>query len=151
MTGTETGNYPPGEELAMRTQGLFAPESAAEARERYAALGSPAQTVVREVASAMGFDRAEYEERVTTDVVETARDALFASLLEVTVGTRQEYLDWREDYGGDIAETGSDHVTHVVWHALDERAVAATFEDEEAAAIATLRRQAFGRLYREQL
>ena len=70
----------------MHTEGIHAPETEAEARELYEAAGPTAQTVVREVAKAMEFDREEYSERVTGDVVETARDAVFASLLAVTVG-----------------------------------------------------------------
>ncbi|ELY54279.1 DUF5809 family protein [Natronolimnohabitans innermongolicus] len=134
----------------MHTVGTFAPESAAEASERYAEVGPAAQTVVREVAKSMEFDREEYDERVSSDVVETARDALFASLLEVRVGDREAFDDWREAYDGEVTVVGHDDVDRVVWHAGPEgEAVAATFQNEEDAAVATLRRQAFGRLYRE--
>jgi hypothetical protein len=136
----------------MHTTGTFAFESIADARARYEAVGPAAQTVVREVATAMEFDRREYDERVTSEVVETARDALFASLLEVTVGSREEFEDWRESYDGEVTTVGHEAVDRVVWHAgPDGAAVAATFQDEEAAAVATLRRQAFGRLYRDRL
>ncbi|MDG5760786.1 DUF5809 family protein [Natronococcus sp. A-GB1] len=136
----------------METTGTFTFESPAEARERYESAGPAAQTVVREVAKAMAFDREEYDERVDGDVVETARDALFASLLEVRVGSREEYEEWRERYDGEVTEVGHERVDRVVWHAgpADE-AVAATFQDEQEAAVATLRRQAFGRLYRDLL
>ncbi|WP_276255360.1 DUF5809 family protein [Halomontanus rarus] len=134
----------------MHTEGTFEPDSAATARDQYEAVGPAAQTVVREIARAMEFDREEYGDRVTSDVVETARDALFASLLEVTVGTREEYEEWREGYDGEVTETGNENVDHVVWHAgPEDEAVAATFHEKEDAAIATLRRQAFGRIYRE--
>lgn len=134
----------------MHTVGTFTPASAEEARDRYAEVGPAAQTVVREVAKAMEFDREEYDDRVTGDVVETARDALFASLLEVHVGTREEFADWRDEYDGEVTTVGSENVDSVVWHAGPEGdAVAATFQNEEEAAVATLRRQAFGRLYRE--
>ncbi|MFB6131167.1 MAG: DUF5809 family protein [Salinigranum sp.] len=138
----------------METQGTFSPETAAEAREAYESVGPAAQTVVREVARAMEFDREEYHERVTGEVVETARDALFASLLTVTVGTREEFDAWREDhpeYAVHVA--GSDNVDYVVWHAAPfaETAVAATFQNEREAAVGTLRRQAYGRVYREAL
>ncbi|RKD95992.1 DUF5809 family protein [Halopiger aswanensis] len=133
----------------MHTVGTVAPTSTDDARRHYEAVGPAAQTVVREVAKAMSFDRAEYDERVTGEVVETARDALFASLLEVQVGSREEFDDWRESYAGDVTTVGHENAARVVWHAgpADE-AVAATFQEEEDAAIATLRRQAFGRLYR---
>ncbi|OVE85138.1 DUF5809 family protein [Natronolimnobius baerhuensis] len=134
----------------MHTVGMFTPDSVADARQRYESVGTPAQTVVREVARAMEFDREEYSDRVTGDVVETARDALFASLLEVHVGTREEYDQWSEEYDGEVVETGHERVDHVVWHAgPDGTAVAATFQNEEDAAVATLRRQAFGRIYRD--
>lgn len=134
----------------METRGLFAPETPAEAREYYDAAGPAAQTTVREVARVMGFDREEYDERVTSEVVTTARDATFASLLEVTIGSRDEFEEWREAYDGDVVENGHEAVDSVVWHAgpADE-AVAATFQSEPDAAVATLRRQAFGRIYRE--
>jgi len=136
----------------MRTEGLFAPSSPAEARERYEAAGPTAQTVVREVAKAMEFGKEEYDERITSGVVETARDAIFASLLEVHVGTREEFEQWCDDHEDyEIEEVGSEHVDNVVWHAVlfEEVVVAATFQDEETAAIGTLRRQAFGRVYRD--
>ena len=134
----------------METTGTFTFESAAEARERYESIGPAAQTVVREVAKAMAFDREEYDERVDGDVVETARDALFASLLEVHVGSREEYEEWRERNDGEVTEVGHERVDRVVWHAGPTgEAVAATFQDEQEAAVATLRRQAFGRLYRD--
>ncbi|WP_254531949.1 DUF5809 family protein [Natrinema gelatinilyticum] len=134
----------------MHTVGAFSPASIEAARERYEAAGPTAQTVVREVAKAMAFDREEYDDRVTTDVVETARDALFASMLEVTVGSREEFEEWRESYDGEVTTAGHESVDRVVWHAgPDGDAVAATFQNEEDAAVATLRRQAFGRLYRD--
>ncbi|MWV41556.1 DUF5809 family protein [Natrialba sp. INN-245] len=134
----------------MHTVGTFEFESSAEAREAYESVGPAAQTVVREVAKAMSFDRAEYDDRVTGDVVETARDALFASLLSVAVGSREEYDEWRDEYDGEVTEIGNENVDNVVWHAGPEgEAVAATFQNEEEAAVATLRRQSFGRIYRE--
>ena len=137
----------------MDTEGEFAPATAAAARERYAVLGSTAQVVVREVAKAMAMDADEYDRRVTNGVIETARDALFASLLEVRVGSRAEYESWLAEEGYDetaVEEVGSEHVGNVVWHAAPTGAVvAATFQDERRAAVGTLRRQAFGRVYRD--
>ncbi|RQH01260.1 DUF5809 family protein [Natrarchaeobius oligotrophus] len=136
----------------MHTVGTFDFESPEDARAAYESVGPAARTVVREVARAMEFDREEYDDRVTTDVVETARDALFASLLEVSVGTREEYDSWLESSDEEVVEVGNENVDNVVWHAgPDGTAVAATFQDEADAAIATLRRQAFGRIYRELL
>ncbi|WP_049928165.1 DUF5809 family protein [Halopiger goleimassiliensis] len=134
----------------MKTTGQFSFASVEEARETYESVGPAAQTVVREVARAMEFDREEYDERVTGDVVETARDALFASLLEVRVGSREAFEEWREAFDGEVTVTGHENVDRVVWHVgPTDEAVAATFQNEEEAAVATLRRQAFGRLYRD--
>jgi hypothetical protein len=137
----------------MDTEGLFVPETAEAARERYEALGPSAQTVVKEVTRAMEFDATEYEDRVSSDVVETARDALFASMLEVRVGTREEFEAWRESTDVDVTEIGNENVDNVVWHVAPfaEAAVAATFHEKRRAAVGTLRRQAFGRLYQEVL
>jgi hypothetical protein len=135
----------------MDTEGRFSPETADAARERYGALGSTAQVVVKEVAKAMEFDAEEYDRRVTGEVIETARDALFASSLEVTVGTREEYEAWLDDHPEyETHLVGSENVDRVVWHAAPfaETVVAATFQDERRAAVGTLRRQAFGRVYR---
>lgn len=136
----------------MHTEGVFAPQTAEQARERFAAVGPTAQTAVREVAKAMDFDKAEYDDRVTGAVVETAREAIFASLLEVEIGTREEFDEWCGDHSDfEIEQIGSENVTNVVWHGVPfaETVVAATFQDREAAAAGTLRRQVFGSVYRE--
>lgn len=138
----------------METRGLLAPETAGDVREHYETVGPAAQTVTREVAKAMSFDREEYDERVTSDVVGTARDALFASLLEVRVGTREEYESWLADHPNlDEHVEGSDSVDNVAWHPVpaDGAVAAVTYQDETDAAVATCRRQAFGRHYRSFL
>lgn len=135
----------------MRTEGVFAPESEADAREAFGSIGPAAQVVVRETARAMEFDREEYRDRVTGEVVQTARDALFASLLVVHVGDREEWEAWRDDHPDhEVHETGHPDVDNVVWHAAPfaGAVVAATFQQEPEAAVGTLRRQAFGRIYR---
>ncbi|MFT4947679.1 MAG: hypothetical protein ACI8TL_001928 [Natronomonas sp.] len=137
----------------METEGAFLPETKAAVRAQYDRLEPTAKAVVREVTKAMGFDGDEYDERVTDDVYETAQDVLFASQLAVTIGTRGEFEQWRESADHDVSEVGSEHVDNVVWHAppATETAVAASFQDESEAAVETLRRQAYGRLYREIL
>ncbi|AKH96927.1 DUF5809 family protein [Halanaeroarchaeum sulfurireducens] len=135
----------------METRGLLAPETAAAARTHYETLGPAAQTVTREVTKAMSFDREEYRERVTGEVVGTAREALFASLLRVRVGTREEYESWLDDHPDvDAHVEGSEHVDRVAWHPVpfEDRVAAVTFQNEPDAAVATLQRQAFGRHYR---
>jgi len=137
----------------MDTDGLFDPETREAARERFESLGPAAETVVKESTRQMGFDKAEFDERVTDGVVRTAQESLFASLLLVRVGTREEYDQWCTEQEREPVEVGHERVEHVVWHAppFAEQAVAATFQDEREAAVGTLRRQAFGRLYREAL
>lgn len=132
----------------MDTVGTFTFESAEDARAQYESIGPAAQTVVREVAKAMEFDREEYDDRVTSDVVETARDVLFAEQLAVTVGTDAEFDAWRDEHGDEFEVIGSENVDHVAWHAPPfSDGVAATFQDRPDAAVGTLRRQAFGRIY----
>jgi len=136
----------------MHVEGRLAPATAEEVREEYDALAPAARTVVRETAKAMSFDRAEYDERVTTAVIETALDALFASLLEVHVGGRDEFEAFRGDHPAlEPAVEGSDTVDRVAWHAAPAAGllVAATFQSERDAAVGTLRRQAFGKAYRD--
>ncbi|AXG05773.1 hypothetical protein DU500_04605 [Haloplanus rubicundus] len=137
----------------METEGVFAPETLEDAREAYESVGPAAQTVVRETATAMDFDSEEYRERVTSDVVETARDALFASLLVVHVGDFESFADWRADAAVEVTLLGSEDVDNVVWHVAPfaDAAVAATYQNERDAAAATCRRSAFGRLYRDAL
>ena len=135
----------------METEGQFSPATVAAARDRYESLGSTAQVVVKEVAKAMGLSADEYDERVTGEVVETARDALFAESLAVTVGSREEFEDWRADTDHAVEILGSEAVDNVVWHApaFADEAVAATYQSEREAAVGTLRQQAFGRIYSE--
>lgn len=131
----------------METHGLLAPESEATVRDRYAAVEPAAETATSEVAKALGVDL----ERVDDDVVLAAREAVFASLLAVSVGTREEYEDWLADRDREVTELGSEHVSGVAWHEarFADAVIAATFESEPEAAVGTLRRQAFARLYRE--
>ena len=137
----------------MERQGVFAPETAQAARERYENLTTAAQGVVRDVSRAMAFDTTEYDDRVTPDVIESAQEAIFASLLEVHIGSQSEFDSWQNTAAVEIEEIGSEHVDNVVWHAppFADTAVAATFQDETEAAVDTLRRQAFGRLYADIL
>jgi hypothetical protein len=137
----------------MRTEGTFAPETLEAARARYESVGTTAQTVVREVAKSMDFDREEYDERVTADVVETARQAIFAESLAVHVDDAEGFASWRESYPHDVHVVGSDNVDRVAWHPAPfaETAVAATFQSEPEAAVATTRRMGFNRIYRDEL
>jgi hypothetical protein len=137
----------------MDTDGMIAPETEAAARETYEELAPAAGEVVRAIAKDMAFDTEEYDNRVGGGVVDTARDAIFASLLEVSVGSRNEYESWCDEHECEPVEVGSENVEKVVWHAAPfaETVVAATFQDEREAAVSTLRRQAFGRIYTDLL
>ncbi|TQQ83492.1 hypothetical protein EGH24_01490 [Halonotius terrestris] len=135
----------------MEIDGIYAPETADDAGEAYESLGSTAQIVVKETAKAMELSNDEYAERVTSEVIETARDALFASLLEVFHGDRDAFEAWCDDHPEYTVERlGSDNVDSVVWHPIPfaETVIAATYQDEPAAAAATVRRRAFGEQYR---
>lgn len=141
-------------DTTVEREGTLAPETVAAAREAYASLVATAKVVTREAAKAMAFDRAEYADRVDEDVIASVRDALFASLLAVRVGDRAAFEAWCDanpEY--EPVVEGSEHADRVVWHAppFADRVVAATFVDEREAAVGTLRRQAFGRLYRDVL
>jgi hypothetical protein len=136
----------------MESRGIFSPETASEASTLYETVGPAAQTVVRETTRAMAFDAEEYDERVDAGVVETARDALFASLLEVQVGTDDEFESTVSEYSDyELEEIGNENVSQVAWHVAPaaEQIVAATFESKPEAAVGTLRRHAFGAVYRD--
>lgn len=136
----------------METRGVTTPTTQAEARQRYEALGPVAQLVVRETTRAMGFDATEYDDRVTSDVVAAARDVLFAGLVLVHVGTTTEFEDWLNDHPDyELDQTGSENVDNVAWHPapVTDTVVATTFQDKPDAAVAALRRQAWGRVYRD--
>ena len=138
----------------METRGVFAPTTSAEATDYYEDVGPVAQVVVRETAKAMEFDADEYDERVTPAVVETARDAAFAELLAVHLADRAEFDDWidaSEFTDDDVIRLGSEHVDRVAWHPVPfaETVVATAFQNKPEAAASTLRRNAFGRVYRD--
>lgn len=139
------------EDDGVETEGYLAPATAAEARARYAEAVPTAKTATREAAKAMSFDREEYEQRVTSDVVGAVRDAVFASSLRVRVADRETFESWAADADHEVARVGHGDAPRVVWHApgFTDTAVAATFGEKREAAVGTLRRQAFGRLYRE--
>ncbi|AAG20623.1 MULTISPECIES: DUF5809 family protein [Halobacterium] len=134
------------------TRGVFAPETVADAKARFEAVGPAAQAVTKATAREMEFSKAEYDDRVTSSVVETAREAVFASLLVVAVGSYEEFAAARTEHpDAEVVQHGSQDVANAVWHYVPfaDAIVAATFEAEADAAVATLRRIAFGEYYRE--
>lgn len=137
----------------VEVRGRCEPDSWADAADRYESLGPTAQSVVRETARAMSFERSEYDKRVTASVVETARQTLFAEALAVRVADSETFEAWHEAFAGDVRVAGSDAVERVAWHVSPAAgaAVAATFQNEPEAAVGTARRMAFNRLYRDRL
>jgi hypothetical protein len=137
----------------MHTEGLFAPETIEAAREQYAATDAAADAVLRALARAVPLAEDAGDVHADDDLRLTAREAIFASLLAVHVGTREEFDDWIDDRDRAVEEVGSEQVSNVVWHdaGAADRILAATFENEPEAAVGTLRRQAFATLYRERL
>lgn len=132
------------------TRGLLAPATEADVRERFESVGPAAQTVTREVARAMDLSKEAYDERVTSEVVGSAREALFASLLEVSVGEYAEFEAAQDDYpDAEVYENGNPEVENAAWHYVPfaDALVVTTFQREPDAAVATLRRIAFARFY----
>lgn len=140
----------------METAGYVLPETETEARDIFEELEPAAEEVVGAIVRRLDIDPADRADIVTEDVYRTGHEALFGSLLVVTMGTMEEFEEWQSrapytDYDVDLE--GSEHVDHVVWHAtpVTETVIAATYQDERAAAVATLRRIAWGRVYRPML
>lgn len=138
----------------MRTEGLLAPATPAAVRDRYEAVEPAARVAATEVARALGIDDAsdaDVRKRVDENVVLTAHEAIFASLLVIHVGTREEFEAWLADRDREVTEQGSEHVPGVAWHDAPaaDRVLAATYADEPEAAVHALRRQAFAKVYRE--
>jgi hypothetical protein len=135
----------------MDTEGLFAPESAQAAREQYAAVETAARGAVREFARTAPLAADVDTVREDADLVLTAQEVIFASLLEVHLGTRVEFEDWLGSRERAVETLGSEHVPRVAWHdaPFAGAVLAATYDAEPEAAADTLRRQAFARHYRE--
>ena len=136
----------------MNSTGVHIPESVSDVRDQYEEVGPLAQIVVREVAVAMGFDQEEYQRRVSEAVVATARDALFAGRLTVHTGGYDVFQDWLDEppqAAYELELEGSENVDSVAWHPApaDERILAATYQNEPQAAVATVRRLSWGRIY----
>ena len=75
----------------------------------------------------------------------------FVSAPYAVNATREAFESWREGFDGDVLVRGSEHVDSVAWHVAPatDTIVAATFHAEEEAAVGTLRRQAYGKVYRD--
>lgn len=136
----------------METIGYLEPECDEDVQKIYASLGVPAQELVHEIAVAMEFDRDEYTDRVDSAVVRRARDAVFGVLLRISSASMDRFQSIRADpmyESYTVVLEGSDNVPNVAWHVcpVEETIVAATYQDHRDAAIATLRRIAWNRIY----
>ncbi|MFW6004214.1 MAG: DUF5809 family protein [Halodesulfurarchaeum sp.] len=138
----------------METRGHLSPATEDAVRETYESLAGAAETVTKEIAEANAETREDYRELTDSGTVETARQALFASLLEVQVGTVAEYESWLAEHDELEPElAGTEPVSGRAWHPVWARdaVVAASFEDRPDAAVGAVQRQAFGRHYRSIL
>ncbi|MFB6086537.1 MAG: DUF5809 family protein [Halodesulfurarchaeum sp.] len=138
----------------MEIRGHFTPETEAAVREQYGSLAPVAETVTKEIAEANADTRTEYRDLIDSETIETAQQALFASLLEVQVGTTEAWESWlaeQEDF--DVELAGTEPVSGRAWHPVWPRevVVAVSFEDRTDAAVSAVKRQAFGRHYRSML
>lgn len=140
----------------MEATGFIEPQTTAAAREHHRECELMAADVVREVALALGIDGEAYRERVTDEVVRTAQDAIFGALLRVQTGTVADFdaatsSNSYSDYT--VQMEGSEHVDGRAWHVSPcaEAIAVVSFDTEPQAAIATVRRQAYGRIYRPLL
>ena len=135
----------------MHTRGLFAPASTAAVRDQYEAATAAADVVVSELVRALPVAEAAEDRPDDATLQLTATEAIFASLLEVHVGTDEEFEEYVAETDREVETLGSEHVSGVAWHDAPaaDHVIAATYENEPDAAVDTLRRQAFATLYRE--
>lgn len=135
----------------MKTVGLLRPSDPEDARTLHRSVAPAARTVVVEAARTMPVDDSRFQELVTDEVHAVANRALFASLLEVHDGSREEFERWLEGLDGDpeVTTFGTETVDGIVWHRFRDRVVAATYQHEPEAARGTLRRFAYNELYRD--
>ena len=140
----------------MRIDGFLTPESARAAQEAYAALAVPARDVTRAVVMAMDIEVDDYHDLVEETVIDAAREAQFGSLLEVRTADREAFDEWcdRPEHAElTVTVEGSEQVANVAWHVAPSvgRVIAATYESQREAAVSTLRRLAWGRIYRDMV
>jgi hypothetical protein len=135
----------------METRGHFAPRTETAASAQYDDLALAAKTVTKEIAEAGTDTSDDYQALVEESVIDTAQQTLFASLLEVHIGSVDEYEAWLTDHNSlDGSLAGTDTVARRAWHPVWPRdhVAAVSFQNSPEAAIATVRRQAFGQHYR---
>ncbi|MBS3760816.1 DUF5809 family protein [Halodesulfurarchaeum sp.] len=135
----------------METQGHFAPRTETAASAQFDDLALVAKTVTKEIAEAGTDTSGGYQALVEESVIETAQQTLFASLLEVHVGSVDEYEAWLTDHDSlEASLAGTETVPWRAWHPVwpRDQVTAVSYQNSPEAAIATVRRQAFGQHYR---
>lgn len=144
----------PTESDSMDTRGQFAPETKAAARSLYDDLAIAAETVTKTLAETSTDSREAYHELLDQERIDAAHEALFASLLEVHVGSVEEFESWMNRHDAfQLSLSGPETVPRRAWHPVRPRktVTAVSFQTAPEAAVATVRRQAFGTQYRELL
>ena len=138
----------------MERRGLLSFDSEADLAEVHQALLPAGETVTKELVDALEYHQGASEVSVTPELVETAHEAIFASLLEVYTGDSDEFEAWLRDHPDlDVHLEGHEHTERRAWHPVGPAGavLAVTFQQEVEAAIGMVRRQAVGRYYRERL
>lgn len=135
----------------MESDGFLQPQDPADAREAYESLEPTARIVVTETLKAMDLGVDDFRDLITDEALTTAQNALFASLLRVHHAPKEEFETWRDGTDREFEMLGSEHVDNRTWHVFMDRGIVATYQNEPAAAQATLRRVVFGKLYRDLL
>lgn len=137
----------------MDHYGCFTPESESELVSRFESLETTAKVLVRQLRTAFDRNQDYVDDHLDQADVDTIKEIVFGSHLEIHAGTRQEFDQWFTGRSLELIEIGSSEVDHIAWHhsPFVETVLAATFENEPEAAVETLRRQAIGRLYREYI
>jgi hypothetical protein len=138
----------------MERRGLFSFDSEADLAAVHQALLPAGETVTEELLDVLAYHQEASEVSVTTELVETAHEAIFASLLEVYTGDSDEFDAWLRDHPElEVHLEGHEHAERRAWHPVGPAGavVAVTFQQEVEAAAEMVRRQAVGRYYRERL
>ena len=139
----------------METVGFLTFETDTAVRTSHEQYRPIARELVREVSLSLGLAGDAYRDAVTDEVIQTAHDAYFASLFQVMIGDSAAFVEWKERNAPnyDVTLEGSEHVDRRAWHPAPfaNSVAAVTFNEQADAAVSTVRRQAYGRLYRDIL
>ena len=140
----------------METVGYLAPETPEAVEEAYADCEPIARELTREIVLATGIDSASYHDMMTTEVIEAAQAVYFSSVLRIHTGSREEFSEWiaSSPYTEEaVHREGSPNVDQIAWHVsrATDQIVAATYHQQREAALSSLRRIVWGRLYAEMV